>query len=68
MPNYTAKWAQAGHPTVASVSFEASSDYHAKIQANRIANELGVTNTPRTIQKGAELVECIQTGVNKLVV
>lgn len=60
MSNYTARW--GAH---ASVSFEANSDYMAKIRANKIAKEVNCTRTPRTITKGAVLIECIQTGINE---
>jgi hypothetical protein len=60
--HYTAKWAQAGHPSFANVSFEARSDYEAKQKANRIARELNIQHTPRTIMKsGGGVIECINT-------
>jgi hypothetical protein len=68
--HYVAKWAQVGHPSIANVSFEAMSDHHAKLQADGIARKLGVTRTPRTIQRtdvGATygmVVECIMRGVS----
>jgi len=62
--HYTARWAQAGKPSIANVSFEASHDANAKLRANKIARELGVTNTPRTIVNDGRLVECIWTGVS----
>lgn len=64
MNSYTARWAQPGQTSIANVSFEARSDYHAKKSANKIARDLGVTRTPRTITKDATLIECIQTGVS----
>jgi len=62
--HYVAKWAQVGHPSTANVSFDAVSDYHAKKQADGIARELGVTRTPRTIQRAGVVVECIMRGVS----
>ncbi len=60
---YNARWSH-GASSIANVSFSAVSDHHAKKQANRIARELNVTHTPRTIQKGAQVIECITTGVS----
>lgn len=34
-----------------NVSFEAISDHHAKIQADKIGRELGVGNIPRTLTR-----------------
>jgi hypothetical protein len=64
MKNYTARWAQTGRPTIGNVSFEAQSDYHAKLRANKIAKEISCTNTPRTITCEGKLIECIQTGIS----
>lgn len=61
---YTARWAIAGEPSIANVSFFASHDTNAKRQADKIARELGVTNTPRTITKEGRVIECINTGVS----
>lgn len=63
---YKARWGQAGQPATASVDFYAKDDEAAKTEANRIARELGVTNTPRTIMQGlgGGMVECITTGVS----
>lgn len=65
MNSYTARWAQAGKPSRGNVSFEAKSDDHAKIKANKIAREIDCTNTPRTITCGGKVIECIQTGVSE---
>ena len=54
--HYTARWAQAGKPSIANVSFDAISDYHARVQATKIARELGVSNVPRTITKEGRLI------------
>lgn len=60
--HYTARWAQAGHPSIANVSFDASHLENAKRQADKIAKELGVTNTPRTITCEGAVVEILTTG------
>lgn len=60
---YQARW---GFPSIANVSFEAASDYRAIQRADKIARELGVTNTPRTITaSGGRAVEAIQRGVSE---
>jgi len=64
MKSYTARWAQAGKPSRGNVSFEAQSDHHAKLRADKIAGEIDCTRTPRTITCGGEVIECIQTGVS----
>ena len=56
--NYTAKWDR-----IANVSFEARSDYHAKLRADKIARELQVTHTPRIITSNGRVVESILTGI-----
>lgn len=64
---YKARW-ERGCTSVADVDFEARSDYEAKQVANKLARELGVTNTPRTITRRGpsyDLIECIQTGVSE---
>jgi hypothetical protein len=62
---YKARWGMAGQPDIANVSFEARSDYEAKLRADKIARELGVTHTPRTIQKsGGGMVECRMSGTS----
>lgn len=62
---YTARWGQPGHPSLGNVSFDARSDYEAKQRADKIAREINLTKTPRTItdSKG-NLIECINTGVS----
>jgi hypothetical protein len=49
--NYNVRWG-----TIANVSFQAISDYHARKQADKIARELNVTKTPRTITKDGKLI------------
>jgi hypothetical protein len=62
---YKARWGQTGAPDIANVSFEARSDYEAKLRADKIARELGVTHTPRTIQRsGGGMVECRMSGTS----
>jgi hypothetical protein len=62
---YKARWGQAGMPSIASVDFQASHDANAKRQADKIARELGVTNTPRDLmERGGRVVEVISKGVS----
>jgi len=49
--SYCANWTSAGGSSIANVSFEAVSDHHAKLQADKLARELNVTNSQRTITK-----------------
>jgi hypothetical protein len=49
MKHYTARWAHPGQPSIGNVSFDAQSDYHAKLRADKIARDIRLTNTPRTI-------------------
>jgi hypothetical protein len=66
MAHYTANWGRAGQPSTANVSFEARSDYEAKEKANRVARELGLRISPRTIMKsGGGLIECINTAISE---
>ncbi len=52
-------------PSTGNVSFDANSDEEAKQEANQIARELGLTNTPRTITNSqGKTIECIQKGVS----
>jgi hypothetical protein len=60
--HYTARWAQPGHPSIGNVSFFAASDSAAKRKADRIAHEIGLPNTPRTLSRGAECIEVLDTG------
>lgn len=62
---YKARWGQAGKPSIANVSFDASSDANAQRRADKIARELNVTNTPRDIMCGDRLVESLTTGVSQ---
>lgn len=66
--NYNVIWQRAGQPSIANVSLTASTDHNAKQQANKIARELGVTNTPRTITAWKDgkyvTIESINTGVS----
>ena len=63
MKHYTARWAQAGHPSIANVIFDASNDEVASRRADKIARELGVANTPRTITVAGCCIQCITRGV-----
>ncbi len=60
--NYTAKWGRTGESSIGNVSFSARSDSEAKRKADKIACEIGLPNTPRTLQRGAEVIEVLQTG------
>lgn len=62
MNHYTAKWAQPGQPSRGNVSFDARNDEEASRKADRIADEIGLPNTPRTIQRGAVCIQCLNTG------
>lgn len=62
---YTARWAQPGHPSIGNVSFDARSEYEAKQRANKIARELNLIHTPRTITNSkGELIEALNDGVS----
>jgi hypothetical protein len=53
---YTARWAQPGQPSIGNVSFEAISDHHAKLQADKIGQQIGLPNTPRTITRDNQTI------------
>lgn len=59
---YTARWAPHGQPSIGNVSFFARSDAEAKRKADRIAREIGLPNTPRTLSRGAQCIEVLSTG------
>ena len=61
---YVVRWALAGQPSIANVSFDSSHSTNAKRQANKLARELGVTQTPRTITCDGRLIETLTTGVS----
>lgn len=48
---YCANWTGTSGSSIANVSFEAISDYHAGLQADKLAKELNVANCQRTISK-----------------
>ena len=54
--HYNARWGQAGKPSIANVSFQSISDYHARLQADKIGKELNVSNTPRTITRDGKTI------------
>lgn len=63
--NYTARWIPIGAVcALANVSFTASSDAMAKRRADKIAKDLNVTRTPRTLTSEGRVVECIATGLS----
>lgn len=62
--NYNARWATPGQPSIANVSFTSSHDANAKRQADKIARDLNVTRTPRTITCDGKVVECINSGTS----
>jgi hypothetical protein len=47
---YTARWANPEQNPITSVSFEASSDNRASLRADKIARDLHLIHSPRTIQ------------------
>lgn len=63
---YNARWVNAVDlRTNLDVSFEATSDYHAKKVADGLAREHGRTNSPRTIVRtGVGVIENIRTGIS----
>jgi hypothetical protein len=63
--HYNARWGKAGFSSIANVSYEASHDANAIKRADKIARELGVTNTPRTITRNGILIEILNTGLSK---
>jgi hypothetical protein len=48
---YCANWTGSSGSSIANVSFEAVSDYHARLQSDKLARELNVINCQRTITK-----------------
>lgn len=64
---YKVIWQMVGHTQSANVSLTTSSDHNASQQANKIARELGVTNTPRTISRWKDgaysVIEVLDKGV-----
>ena len=63
--NYSARWARPGQPSIGNVSFQACSDAAAKRKADRLARELGLSNIPRTLARGYETIEVLQTGTTE---
>ena len=61
--HYTARWALAGRPSTANVTIVTSHAENAKKIADKIAREMGVTNTPRTIMFEGRVIECFDKGV-----
>jgi hypothetical protein len=59
---YYSYWGQAGQPYVANVSFYATGDFRAGQKADKIARELRVTKTPRTIMCEGRVVSVLQRG------
>ena len=47
---YTAKWANPGQGSIANVSFKAASDNRASLCADKIARDLRLTRSPRTLE------------------
>jgi len=60
---YTARWSRTGTVSIANVSFWAANDYTASLQADKIARELNVTGTPRTITCEGRVTQCLTRGV-----
>lgn len=59
--HYIARWLRNGE-TLANVSFIARSVAEASRKADRIAEEIGLPNTPRTLSSGYKTVEVLTTG------
>ena len=62
---YKARWAQPGKPSLGNVTFDAHSDESAKKLADKIAVQICLTNTPRTLDRfsnsGRGSFVCIET-------
>lgn len=56
---YVARWALAGHPSIGNVSFWAGDDGIAKRRADKVAREISLTRTPRTLTEGSRVVEVL---------
>lgn len=56
---YYARWSLAGKPSIGNVSFWAGDDEIAKRRADKIAVEINLTRTPRTITEGNRTVEML---------
>ena len=63
--NYNARWARPGQPSIGNVSFSAASDTRAKKRADKIAREIGLPNTPRTLTRDGTLIEVLNTGMTE---
>lgn len=60
---YTAKWTPWDSAVaLGNVSFDARDDDEASEKADRLAVEIGLPNTPRTIQRGGTCVQMLTTG------
>ena len=62
---YTARWALPGHPSIGNVSFYAGDDGIAKRRADRVAKQINLCNTPRTITEAGRVVEVLDRGLTK---
>lgn len=62
---YEVRWAQAGKPSIANVQIRTTTLANCKRAANKVAKQLGVTNTPRTIVSEGRVLESLVTGVSK---
>jgi hypothetical protein len=61
--NYKARWSRNGIISEGNVSFTARSDAEAKRKADKIAREIGLPNTPRTLMRESTTIEVLSTGV-----
>lgn len=61
--HYIARWAQPGQPSIGNVSFVARSDTEAKRKADKIAHQIGLPSTPRTLTRGYTTIETLNRGL-----
>lgn len=62
---YKARWAIAGQPSLGSVDVEAKSDEVAIQKFDKIAHEIGLPNTPRTIMCEGRVVQSLTRGCSE---
>jgi len=62
LKNYKARWGHPGKSAIGNVSFSASTDAIAKRKADKIADQLGLPCTPRTLSRGNQIIEVLTTG------
>lgn len=62
--HYIARWSRDGS-TLGNVSFTARNDTEAKRKADRIARDIGLPNTPRTLSRGYQTIESLTRGTTQ---